>query len=116
MLTNWSSLPFSPLLRHSMQDLGYRSIYYCFIQCGLHIFQLIIFTMKEPVSRCDEKMPATSANLVYVDDFGSLIRKPMYWWKGTTSGSWSGGTSHFHSLKKQPFGGDYQILRGTVNA
>ena len=23
-------------------------------------------------------MPATSANLVHVDDFGSLIRKPMY--------------------------------------
>ncbi len=27
----------------------YRSIYYCFIQGGLHIFRLIIFTMKEPV-------------------------------------------------------------------
>ena len=23
-------------------------------------------------------MPVTSANLVHVDDFGSLIRKPMY--------------------------------------
>ncbi len=93
----------------------YRSIYYCFIQGGLHIFRLIIFTMKEPVRAVMRNashfcQPCACWWFRFADQEAHVL------WKGTTSGSWSGGTSHFHSWKKTAFWGDYQILRGTVNA
>ncbi len=60
-------------------------------------------------------MPATSANLVHVDDFGSLIRKPMYC--GRVQQAVVGRVVLLTFIpEKTAFWGDYQILRGTVNA
>ena len=81
----------------------YRSIYYCFIQGGLHIFRLIIFTMKEPVRAVMRNashfcQPCACWWFRFADQEAHVL------WKGTTSGSWSGGTSHFHSWKNSLLG------------
>ena len=61
-------------------------------------------------------MPATSANLVHVDDFGSLIRKPMYCGRVQQAVVGRVVLLTFIPEKKTACWGDYQILRGTVNA